>query len=183
MRERKTTRGPRWWVVNSSKIDSVEQVGQQPVGGVRGARPVVVVDGVLHDPHRQHLFASALVGRGDELGKEGPVGQALQNGQDGVALGPPQQCGASGGDRGEQRVGGEAAVSQDQHVGLQRHGELLGQGHFPDRIGVHRRGDDRVRAALTQGHDPDLRERAAVPAPGPGPAEHASVGGRVGVGA
>jgi hypothetical protein len=73
-------------------------------------------------------------------------------------------------------VRGEAAVGQAQHPWLQRRDEFLGQGDFPDRVGVHSRGDDRVRAALAERDNPHLWEGAAVAAPGPGPTEHAGVG-------
>ncbi len=49
---------------------------------------------------------------------------------------------------------GEPTIGQAQHPRLQGRDELLGQGDFTDRVGVHRRDQDCVRAAFAERDNP-----------------------------
>src|SRR5664280_697321 len=57
----------------------VEQSGQQPVGGVLGARPAWVVQRVLDDPDGADALAAALVGGGDQLANSSAPSEAHAN--------------------------------------------------------------------------------------------------------
>jgi hypothetical protein len=142
----------------------VGQVGDQPVPLARPGAVRVVV-GILDHPHQEAAHVPATVGRTRvDLGQVRAVGQPADRPQDGVALDPRQQVGAPPDDCGDQFVAEEAAVPDQEHA----RPEVVQQRADHRRLAVAQRLDrqaaDGVRAQLTEGQQPDLREGPLGPA-------------------
>ena len=109
----------------------------------------------------------------------GAVGQQLQHRQPQIGFHPPQQRRAGRGGGLPVRPVTEPAVGDQQPVFFQPPEHAPGQGLLAAALPAdraHLRGDLRVRAALTDGHHPHLRERRMLPR-ACGVAERRSVGG------
>ena len=86
----------------------------------------------------------------------GDVAAVAQAATDGIAadLDPDQQVGAGVGDRDEPVSGGEVAVGQHDHPGVQGAQEMVGVGGFPGPVGAEGGVDDGAGAARHQGQHP-----------------------------
>ena len=109
----------------------------------------------------------------------GPVVQAAQHRQLAVGLAASQQVGAAGGQVASQRSGGEVAVGQHQHPGVQAGGQPVGVGRLPGGGGAVGRRDQAAGAAGYQGHQAQQRIARAAVVAGLG-GVGATVGGGVG---
>ena len=76
-----------------------------------------------------------------------------------VGADPPQQVRAGPDRPAPQGVGEETPVGQQQHPRFQPVHQRIGQGGLGLGVGPDLGGEDRMRAALGQRHDPSLRER------------------------
>jgi hypothetical protein len=89
-------------------------------------------------------------------------GQGAHDGQAQPGGGPPQQRRPGIGGQTPPLEGGEVAIRGAQLIAAQPRVEPVGQGLLPDRPRPDLRGQERVRAALGQGHHPRLRKRRTV---------------------
>lgn len=156
----------------------VEDAGDQPIdrGVAAGA-----TEGVLDDADLDRVGVAVLVPGCEDLREVGAVLQRGQDGQDGIALGAPQQIGAGRGRRPPQVETAKATVAQQEHPRRQGREQLLGERGLVDAQRCDLGGENGVGAALDQCGDPCLRIRTAPLSPtGPRPAEELRV--RRGVG-
>src|SRR6266511_974953 len=129
-----------------------DQRGRRPAPGIgQGGGQPVAAAGPAGAGGDGDLGVDDADGDPAEQRQPGPVGQAANQRQLAVGLAAPQQLRAAGGDATGEGGGGEVAVAQHQHPGVQVLQELVGHGRLAAAGGAEHHIDQAAGAAGDQG--------------------------------